>query len=349
MSVRSTKLIDQVAHHMEYIVIKCRTPNRYRRDKKVAVVTGANKGIGLAIVKGLCQRFDGDVILTARSTDRLQKAKQALSKEGLYPGMELLDITSSDDVKGLKERLTRDYGGLDVLVNNAGVMHTEHYLGSGKFDREKPFPEIVKKTVTINYSATKNLCQELFPLLRPHGRVCNMSSFASVNCLMLMHPRLVHRLFSPLLTMDELDAFMVDYVLKAEHSVERSGYVMSPLGAYGTSKLAINLMTHLQQRALDDGDGLRRLAGMAPMDVCVNACSPGYVVTDMTGRRGQISSEAGAETPLYLCLLPPNVESPRGKLVRHKTCVDVYMDDHGQVQVLRRRLDNPEKLRGHFL
>ena len=89
---------------------------------RVAVVTGANKGIGLAIVRSLCKQFTGDVYLTARDKGRGQAAVALLNAEGLSPKFHQLDICSLESVDALKKLILEKYGGIDVLVNNAGTL-----------------------------------------------------------------------------------------------------------------------------------------------------------------------------------------------------------------------------------
>ena len=78
---------------------------------KVAIVTGSNKGIGLAIVRRMCQEFSGDVIVTARDESRGQTAVSLLKGEGLQPKFHQLDIDSRDSIAKLKESIEKNYGG----------------------------------------------------------------------------------------------------------------------------------------------------------------------------------------------------------------------------------------------
>ena len=87
----------------------------------VALVTGANKGIGFVIVRDLCRRFSGDVVLTARDEARGRAAVQQLQAEGLSPRFHQLDITDLQSIHALRDFLRKEYGGLNVLVNNAGI------------------------------------------------------------------------------------------------------------------------------------------------------------------------------------------------------------------------------------
>jgi len=78
---------------------------------KVAIVTGANKGIGLAIVRRMCKEFNGDVILTARNESNGRTAIAQLGGEGLNPKFHQLDIDSHDSITALKQFIEKTYGG----------------------------------------------------------------------------------------------------------------------------------------------------------------------------------------------------------------------------------------------
>lgn len=90
---------------------------------KVAVVTGSNKGIGLAVVKALCQQFAGEVYLTARDSGRGHAAMKELTNEGLHPLFHQLDITDPSSIATATKFFKEHYGGIDVLVNNAGIAY----------------------------------------------------------------------------------------------------------------------------------------------------------------------------------------------------------------------------------
>lgn len=88
------------------------------RSTRVAIVTGGNKGIGLAIVRGMCKKFNGDVVLTARDESRGQIAVKQLQGEGLNPKFHQLDINSRDSIATVKEFLKANYGGINVIHYN---------------------------------------------------------------------------------------------------------------------------------------------------------------------------------------------------------------------------------------
>lgn len=86
-------------------------------------VTGANKGIGFAIVRSLCQKLDrSDVVyLTSRDESRGLGAIEKLKEEGLSPCYHQLDIGDEESVIRLKEDLEKAHGGIDILINNVGI------------------------------------------------------------------------------------------------------------------------------------------------------------------------------------------------------------------------------------
>lgn len=90
---------------------------------KVAVVTGANKGIGLAIVKALCKAgYSGDVVLAARNEALGKETLELVKAEGFKNVIfHRLDICDQSSCLALAKFLKEKYGGLDVLVNNAGI------------------------------------------------------------------------------------------------------------------------------------------------------------------------------------------------------------------------------------
>jgi carbonyl reductase 1 len=89
--------------------------------KKVAVVTGSYRGIGLEIVKGLCKKFDGDVFVTARNAESGLKSVQELEKQGMTAKFHQLDIENEESILNFANFIRENYGGIDILVNNAAI------------------------------------------------------------------------------------------------------------------------------------------------------------------------------------------------------------------------------------
>uniref|UniRef100_A0A452Q8C2 Carbonyl reductase 1 n=1 Tax=Ursus americanus TaxID=9643 RepID=A0A452Q8C2_URSAM len=148
---------------------------------RVALVTGANKGIGFAITRDLCRQFSGDVVLTARDEARGRAAVQQLQAEGLSPRFHRLDIEDLQSIRVLRDFLRKEYGGLDVLVNNAGVA----------FDIGDPTPLHIQAEVTMktNFFGTQAVCTELLPLMKPQ-EVIMLTSLLHRVALWALSPRL---------------------------------------------------------------------------------------------------------------------------------------------------------------
>lgn len=140
-------------------------------ERKVAVVTGGNKGIGFEICRGLLKK-DFEVVLTSRDEARGKAACSALKKEeGREPEYFKLDVTRPADIHSLADYLEKKYGRLDALVNNAGIFVEEQ--GS---ILSCPVGKIQESLVT-NVFGPILLAQALVPLMKKSGgRIVNLSS-----------------------------------------------------------------------------------------------------------------------------------------------------------------------------
>jgi NAD(P)-dependent dehydrogenase (short-subunit alcohol dehydrogenase family) len=144
-------------------------------DKRIAVVTGANRGMGLETCRQLAVR-GMRVVLTSRDRSKGEAAVAALAADGAEVSFHVLDVTDGDSIAALHEHLQEEHGRLDVLVNNAGValdpLDDEH---SSIFDGD---PEIVRRSFDVNAVGAMRVSQALVPLMRDrgYGRVVNVSS-----------------------------------------------------------------------------------------------------------------------------------------------------------------------------
>jgi len=267
---------------------------------RVAVVTGSNKGIGLAIVRALCQQFQGDVYLTARDSGRGQAAVESLASEGLKPMFQQLDINDLDSITTAAAYFRDKYGGVDVLVNNAGIAF--------KVADTAPFDVQAEVTLKTNFFATRDMLTHFMPLIKPGGRVVNVSSFVGSRTLNQCSPALQERLRSEDLTEDELVGMMQSFVQLTKKGEHKAGGW--PETAYGVSKTGLTALSMVLAR---------QLSKERPGDqILLNACCPGWVRTDMAGSKAPKSPDEGAVTPVYLSLLAPGATQPHGKFVSDK-------------------------------
>jgi NAD(P)-dependent dehydrogenase (short-subunit alcohol dehydrogenase family) len=142
--------------------------------KKVALVTGANKGIGLEIVCNL-SNAGCTVLLGARNAERGQEAVRKIADAGLSDVHFVeLDVTKQDSVTAAAQQIESRYGGLDILVNNAGIAD----LNGGDGVPGSADLSVVQQIFATNFFGALRVAQAMLPLLRKSaaGRVVNVSS-----------------------------------------------------------------------------------------------------------------------------------------------------------------------------
>jgi len=140
-------------------------------DKKVAVVTGGNRGIGLEIGRQLADR-GLRVLLAARDRARGEKAAAALRGAGLDVDFHRLDVTDQTSVRRLVKDVADRVGRADVLVNNAAI-YVDRHVSAVEVDLA-----LVRQTMETNFYGPLRLCQLFAPLMQRHGygRIVNVSS-----------------------------------------------------------------------------------------------------------------------------------------------------------------------------
>jgi NAD(P)-dependent dehydrogenase (short-subunit alcohol dehydrogenase family) len=140
-------------------------------NQKIAIVTGANRGIGLEISRQLGQ-LGVKVIMTARNEEKGKAAYSQLKKEGLDVHFHALDVTNEESIQKLAFDVKEQFGSLDILINNAGI-----YI-DGKHSVLEMDIDTVRKTMETNVYGPLRLSQVLSPLLQENGdgRIVNVSS-----------------------------------------------------------------------------------------------------------------------------------------------------------------------------
>ena len=138
----------------------------------VAVVTGANRGIGLEVVRQLAER---DYVVVLGSRD-LRKGETAAKRMRLGEGVLVrkLDVTSAHDIDQLRDELAESYGSVTAVVNNAALNYDPD---QSAIDADL---DVVRETLETNLFGAWRMCEAFIPLLRKsrHGRIVNVSSEA---------------------------------------------------------------------------------------------------------------------------------------------------------------------------
>lgn len=266
--------------------------------KRIAAVTGGNKGIGLACVRQLALKYsssqfnDGPLLiyLTARNQQRgeaalkeilqdkqLKKAK-ALREDGGLSHIEYLalDIDSKESIQSFADYLKNHHPeGIDILINNAGIAMQGFNA------------DVVKQTLHSNYYGTLEVTKQVLPQIRSGGRVVNVASAAGH--LNSSYDASIRNRFLKATKTEEITTLMEEFL----SAVRQDNYKgVWPGSAYRVSKAGVIGMTGTtaMEHARTDSKTL------------INSCCPGYVSTDMTKGNGTKTVDQGAETPVLLAL-----------------------------------------------
>jgi NAD(P)-dependent dehydrogenase (short-subunit alcohol dehydrogenase family) len=147
---------------------------RMPNDKKVALVTGANRGIGLETARQLGQQGI-TVVVAARSLASAKETAAKLQAEGLDIFPIQLDVTKADDRKAAAQAIGDRYGKLDILINNAGIGGDDSILEPKTIETSEAE---LQKVFGTNVFAVVAVTREFLPLLKKSeaGRIVNLSS-----------------------------------------------------------------------------------------------------------------------------------------------------------------------------
>jgi NAD(P)-dependent dehydrogenase (short-subunit alcohol dehydrogenase family) len=268
-------------------------------QRRTALVTGGNKGIGKEIVRLLSSSSDQDdeeksaswtIFLGSRDGERGMAAAEELSGDS-NKGQIIccpLDLTDEASILAAKELIEKEGNGkLDVLINNAAVCFNDPTL-YGKV-QHTPFEEQADITVRTNFLGTLHVIQTMLPLLQKSTspRIINIASAAG-RLSILKSQHLVQAFTSKDLDVSMLQSLLIEFVQDVENGTHASkGW---PNTCYGMSKLGIIALTKV-------------LAREHP-DIMVNSVDPGFCATDQNNNQGVIPAARGAVTPVVLATLP---------------------------------------------
>ncbi|KAA8491535.1 Carbonyl reductase NADPH 1 [Porphyridium purpureum] len=242
------------------------------------LVTGGNRGIGLAIVQELLKRYeDTYVLLGSRSLSAAEQAIAAMPAEHRARCTPLqLDVASEASIRDAAALVKEKFAPLHGLVNNAGVMPSDFDLKSG---------------LDINVRGTVLMCKYFEPMLLE--RIVNMSSGSAPNFVqkcapekqaMLVRPESWAQVESAIQEMENI--YALDHS-KVPAAFEKAGFgSFAGISVYGFSKACVSAFTYTYAKEVPR--------------LITNACSPGFIETDMTQHfvsPGQSAKEAGLKTP----------------------------------------------------
>uniref|UniRef100_A0A6T6NVJ0 Protochlorophyllide reductase n=1 Tax=Timspurckia oligopyrenoides TaxID=708627 RepID=A0A6T6NVJ0_9RHOD len=243
------------------------------------LVTGANKGIGLAIVRGILERYqDTYVLLGSRSLDRGQEALQTLSKSSpeLTSRVTVLqiDVSSQESINKAMHSVSEKFGTVPPplygIVNNAGI-----YEGA------------TSDILETNLIGSYNVIEAFLPLLQPEGgRIVNVSSGAAPSFVQTCSSERKNFFKNPNCSWSQILEIVDEYkqIQSSGKSFEDAGLGSGP--PYGFSKALVNMMTMYYAQKYPK--------------LIVSACTPGFIETDMTRnaflKSGTTAAEMGMKT-----------------------------------------------------
>jgi NAD(P)-dependent dehydrogenase (short-subunit alcohol dehydrogenase family) len=141
--------------------------DRFRLDDKVAIVTGASSGLGVAFAKALAEA-GADVALGARRVEKLEETKKLVEETGRKAIAVSTDVSKPEDCQGLVDAAMEEFGRVDILVNNAGIGT------AAPATREEP--DEFRKVIDINLNGCYWMAQSCGRVMEPGSAIVNISS-----------------------------------------------------------------------------------------------------------------------------------------------------------------------------
>jgi len=276
---------------------------RQVKEHKVAVVTGASRGIGYATAIELCSKLaSANIYLTTRGeTDHLNALiKEELGEKADMVNFHTMEVTNIDSMVDFRNMIHAKHGKIDLLINNAGQYFEPSPVPSEHFRQ-------VEKTLATNYWGMKNVCKAFLPMLTQTARIVNLSSHLG-HLSLIPGAAVQKQLGDPHLSEQELDSLILqfqDHCTEFKNDFAEAGW---PACAYTVSKVAVNAYTRILQRQLEE-DGEHD-------HVVVNAIHPGSKHSKIS-QESPLTAADAAKAVICTALLADPCEHPRGKFIWH--------------------------------
>lgn len=278
-------------------------------SKKIILITGANKGIGYGLVKGLLNKNKENmhIILTSRNVELGLKAMTELKKENNTNNLSYfkLDIENLTDIRLLESHIKKNYGYLTCLINNAG-----YFNRNPGFSNEERVEDIIK-TFSINFFSQVLLTESLSHLIKksPHELNNQILFTSSLKGQRRFHnERFNERLNDG--SISNLENFYNEYIFAFNNGKGKdfSYKEENQFFSYGTSKMFLN--SYMNNLSLK----------LSSTHIKVNSFNPGWVKTDMGGKNASLSIEEGIDTPIWMIDNYDNIEN--GRIYEERKVID---------------------------
>lgn len=144
-------------------------------ENKVAVITGASRGIGLAVAKKLALQGANIAIIYVGKEEEGENAKKEIEAFGVKVGLYYCDVSNFEESKSTVEKIIEEFGGIDILVNNAGIVRDKLVMRMEESDFDS--------VINVNLKGTFNMIKHTYShfMKKRAGRIVNVASVVGIN------------------------------------------------------------------------------------------------------------------------------------------------------------------------